>query len=200
MSVPGSSFFSASTACRTASRWKCVEELITTASTPSRLAASAISATGVSGAEEVRGPAGHVEAVGHHAQAEVVPLLGRARQQHGAPGRLRPRPSPSGRPGYTISTMVRTVALARCSSQMAVLPVCHAAPVSARMRVSTSRYSAGIVDGAGRDRLDGGAHGRRLVVLGQGRRHGLVDGLTAGSSGGCSKLSSGALIGRLLPA
>ena len=40
--------------------------------------------------------------------------------------------------------MVRTVALARCSSQMAALPVCHAAPVSARMRLSTSRYSAGM--------------------------------------------------------
>ena len=40
--------------------------------------------------------------------------------------------------------MVRTVALARCSSQMAVAPLCHAAPVSARMRVSTSRYSTGI--------------------------------------------------------
>ncbi len=47
-------------------------------------------------------------------------------------------------PGYTISTIVRTVALARCSSQIAVLPVCHAAPVSARMRVRTSRYSTGM--------------------------------------------------------
>ena len=40
--------------------------------------------------------------------------------------------------------MVRTVELARCSSQMAVLPVCQAAPVSARIRASTSRYSPGI--------------------------------------------------------
>ena len=138
MSVSGSSFLSASTACRTASRWKWVDELMTIASTPSALARRGDLLDRRVRPQEVRAPAGHVEPVGDHAQTQVVGLFGRAGQEHRAPGRGDPAFALS-TPGYTISTMVRTVALARCSSQMAVSPRCHASPVSARMRESTSR-------------------------------------------------------------
>ncbi len=71
---------------RSAKRWKCVDELITIASTLRLRAASAISATACR-PQEVRRPAGHVETVGHHAQPQVVPFFRRAGQQHRATAR-----------------------------------------------------------------------------------------------------------------
>ena len=74
--------------------------------------------------------------------------------------------------------MVRTVALARCSSQMAdrarsARPR-RCPPGCARGRHGTGREWPGA---ARRDRLDGGPHGGRLVVLGQSSRDRLVDGV-----------------------
>ena len=124
--------------------------------------------------EEVRGPAGHVEAVGHHAQAEVVPLFGRARQQDGAPRRL------------DLSLRLQDPGIhdlhdgPHRGAREVLLPDGRLALLPGGAGVGQDPGEDVAVQGrdrhdAGRDRLHGGPHSRRLVVLGQGRRHGLVD-------------------------
>ncbi len=120
--------------------------------------------------EEVRRPPGHVEAVGHHAQAELVGFLRRAGEQHGASCRgrrgLRPQhlwiqdldDGPHGGAGEVFLP----------DGHRTALPSRPRGRKDAREHVTVQ---LGDADAAGGDRVDGDAHRGGLVSLGERRRH-----------------------------
>ena len=131
------------------------------------------------GPEEERRPPGHVEAVGDHAQAQVVPLLGRARQQHASTGRRCARfgleharidDLDDGAHGRARQVLFPDGRLARLPGRAGV-------GQDASQHVAVQHRDGDLAAG---DRLDGGPHRGRLVVPGQCGSDGVVEPLHAG--------------------